>query len=97
MRNSILLAFLVLFTFSTKAQFGTTEVVNPVEWSGSIEKKSDDSYQFILEAEIEEDWHVYSQDTPEGGPLPLWFNYLDEGNGYELEVNLKQSTVKSLV
>ncbi|GGZ58204.1 protein-disulfide reductase DsbD family protein [Mesonia mobilis] len=91
MRNSILLAFLVLFTFSTQAQFGAPEVVNPVEWSGSIEKKSDNSYQFILEAEIEEDWHVYSQDTPEGGPLPLWFNYLEEGNGYELDGKTTES------
>ena len=80
MRNSLLFIFLALFISSANAQFGdSSKVIEPVEWSGSIEKIADHSYQLILESEIEEEWHIYSQKTPEGGPLPLWFNYLDEG------------------
>ncbi|MBW2962477.1 protein-disulfide reductase DsbD family protein [Mesonia aestuariivivens] len=85
MRNNLLFLFLTLFITSVNAQFGTSqEVINPVEWSGSIKETSANTYQLLLEAEIEEHWHVYSQDTPEGGPLPLWFNYLDAGKDYEL-------------
>ncbi|MDR6301109.1 protein-disulfide reductase DsbD family protein [Mesonia maritima] len=93
---SILLVFLTFIT--ANAQFDTQkhqgEIVDPVEWTGKIEKKSENNYQFILEADIEEEWHIYSQNTPEGGPLPLWFNYLDSGNGYQLKGKTKESESK---
>lgn len=95
MRNSLLFIFLALFISSANAQFGdSSKVIEPVEWSGSIEKIADHSYQLILESEIEEEWHIYSQKTPEGGPLPLWFNYLDAGNGYELVGETQESETK---
>ncbi|SHI77254.1 thiol:disulfide interchange protein DsbD [Mesonia phycicola] len=85
MRNNILFVFLALFITSVQAQFGTTsQVVEPVKWNGSIEKTEENAYQFTLNAEIEEHWHIYSQNTPEGGPLPLWFNYLNAETDYEL-------------
>lgn len=95
MRNYLLFIFSLLF-FSVNAQFGdTSKIIEPVEWSGSIEKKSDVNYLFILNAEIEEEWHIYSQKTPEGGPLPLWFNYVEAGNGYELDGETKESETKT--
>jgi thiol:disulfide interchange protein DsbD len=95
MRNYFLFIFSLLF-LSVNAQFGdTSQIIEPVEWSGSIDKKSDTDYQFILNAEIEEHWHIYSQQTPEGGPLPLWFNYIEAGNGYELDGETKESETKT--
>ncbi|WP_121665488.1 protein-disulfide reductase DsbD family protein [Mesonia aquimarina] len=91
-----LLLVLVCFV-NTNAQFRTQqegEIKNPVKWNGSIEKQSENKYQFILEADIKDEWHIYSQKTPEGGPLPLWFNYLDIGSGYELKGETTESESK---
>ena len=58
---------------STQAQ-----ILNPVKWEASIEKKSDSEYFLTLNGAIEKDWHVYSQFTPEDGPLPAEFLFHDK-------------------
>src|SRR5690606_26755054 len=51
------------------------QVLNPVTWTSETQKISDTEYQLIFKAEIEENWHLYSQDMPEGGALPTEFIY----------------------
>ena len=49
--------FIALFvTFNLNAQ-----VYEPVEWYSSVEKISDTEYNLIFTADIESNWHVYSQ------------------------------------
>jgi hypothetical protein len=50
------------------AVFGQTE--SPVKWSFESRKKSDKVYEVVLTATVNKPWHIYSQFTPEGGPLP---------------------------
>lgn len=47
------------------------QIYSPVKWSKSIEKVSDVEYDLIITADIENDWHLYSQHTAEGGSLPI--------------------------
>jgi len=42
---------------------------NPVTWNVTAKKTSDKVYEIHLTATIAEPWHVYSQTTPEGGPV----------------------------
>lgn len=58
-----------------------SQVLDPVKWKSKIEKKSDTEYVLIFDGVIEDEWHMYSQFTPEGGPLPteILFNNA-EGN-----------------
>jgi len=40
-----------------------------VKWSFESRKKSDNVYEIILHATVAQPWHIYSQFTPDGGPL----------------------------
>ena len=48
-----------------------SQILDPVKWTTKIEKKSDTNYVLIFNGVIENEWHMYSQFTPDGGPLPL--------------------------
>lgn len=43
---------------------------DPVQWTASVQKAATGSYELHLKAVIAAGWHVYSQSTPPGGPLP---------------------------
>lgn len=45
------------------------QVEDPVRWSFSSKKIGDKTYEIRLTALIEPGWHVYSQTTPDGGPV----------------------------
>jgi thiol:disulfide interchange protein DsbD len=49
---------------------GFAQVQNPVSWSFSAKESADNSYEVHLTATIERGWHIYSQTTPDGGPVP---------------------------
>lgn len=61
---------------------GGDNMDNPAEWSGKVKQTSDDSYDLIFKADIEDGWHIYSQHTEEGGGLPLELNFHDAGEGF---------------
>ena len=68
------------------------EILNPIKWKTSIEKITKDEYDLIINAEIEKDWHLYSQYTLEGGSLPIIISKSKESNNYELVGKAKEST-----
>jgi thiol:disulfide interchange protein DsbD len=43
---------------------------NPVSWDFEAKKKSAGVYEIILTANVEHPWHIYSQNTGKGGPVP---------------------------
>lgn len=59
------------------------QVLEPVKWASNIEKISDDEYNLIFNATIDDNWHLYSQNVPEGGPIATEFLF-EDGQGYEL-------------
>lgn len=63
------LFFATLFLFSANALFAQM-VKSPVSWTSSAKKIADKTYEVLLTANIEDGWHMYSQSTPDGGPLP---------------------------
>jgi len=42
---------------------------NPVEWKFSAKKIAEKLYEIHLAAIVQNPWHIYSQFTPEGGPI----------------------------
>ena len=59
-----LLALLISF-------FGTAQIVEPVKWSSNIVKVSDTELDLVITKNNEDEWHLYSQFTPEGSATPL--------------------------
>jgi thiol:disulfide interchange protein DsbD len=50
-------------------------ILEPVKWSTSVEKISDTEYVLVSTATVDDHWHLYSQEVPEGGPIPTTFEY----------------------
>jgi thiol:disulfide interchange protein DsbD len=84
-----LLALLITF-------FGTAQIVEPVKWSSSVVKVSDTELDLVITANIEDDWHLYSQFTPEGGALPLVLTYKNQKGNYQLVGKTKEGKYKKV-
>lgn len=57
--------FFLLFTV-----FGYGQIQKPVKWSYTAKKINPTTYEVHLTANIDGRWHIYSQTTPDGGPVP---------------------------
>ncbi|GAL82195.1 cytochrome c-type biogenesis protein DsbD [Algibacter lectus] len=83
MKKNILILALLVFTI------GNAQILDPVKWSTKVVKISDKECELIATASIEANWHLYSQNVPENGPIPTTFsfksnpNYLKKGNTKE--------------
>ena len=81
-----LIALLVLlFSFS-----GNAQILDPVKWTTKIVQKSNTEFELVMDAVIEPSWHMYSQFTPDGGALPMIFEYKNAKGNYELIYNTKK-------
>ncbi len=73
----------MLFAIVVANKQVVAEIQNPVKWETSINKISDTEAELIFVANIEDKWHMYAQDFPDGGPIPLVFKFTESEN-YEL-------------
>lgn len=89
MKKIYYLLFLV-FAFAT----AQAQILNPVKWKPKIEKKSNSEYLLTINGEIEADWHVYSQFTPEDGPLPTELIFHNKKGNYEVVGKATESETK---
>ena len=67
--------FFALIVMALSVSTVKAQIENPVSWSFSAVKKSDKVYSVTLTATIDKQWHIYSQTTPEGGPVPTSFTF----------------------
>ncbi len=83
-------AFLVLVMIAF-VNTATSQILEPVKWISEVKKTGDDTYDLIFNAEIEDNWHLYTQDLPENGPIPTTFRFENEGNKFELIGKVSES------
>tara|TARA_Y100000782_G_C10188914_1_gene268995 strand:- start:6438 stop:8939 length:2502 start_codon:yes stop_codon:yes gene_type:complete len=71
-------------------------IVNPVTWSFETKELGNGEYEVIATATIEEGWHLYALDLPEGdGPIPTSISFSDtNGIAYvgNMDVRAKELT-----
>ena len=82
---------LLLITF-----FAQGQILNPVKWKSKVVQKSDTEFELVMEATIENEWHMYSQYTPDGGALPTVFNFKNAKGNYTLVGKTKESAYKKV-
>ena len=80
----------ILLTFLAFAK-GNAQLLDPVKWTTKIEKKSETNYILTFNGTIDSEWHMYSQFTPDGGPLPLEVNFKNQKGNYNLIDKAKES------
>lgn len=56
------------------------QILEPVKWSFSLNQLSESEYEIIADATIEEGWHLYSSNIPEGGPIATSVTLVNSGN-----------------
>lgn len=59
------------------------QMLEPVKWTQELKMVSDTEAELTFSATIEEGWHLYTTDVPEGGPLPATVRF-DVLEGAEL-------------
>jgi thiol:disulfide interchange protein len=77
--KGLVLLFISLFSTS----IANSQVINPVKWTISQEKISDNEYYLVFKANISPGWTVYSQYTSDEGPVPTEITYEDK-SGIEI-------------
>jgi thiol:disulfide interchange protein DsbD len=82
---------LLLITF-----FAQGQILNPVKWKSKVVQKSYTEFELVMEATIENEWHMYSQYTPDGGALPTVFNFKNAKGNYDLVGKTKESAYKKV-
>lgn len=58
------------------ASLSFAQIKDPVKWSFSSTKKDASTFEIRITATIENGWHIYSQTTPEGGPVPTTIDFV---------------------
>ncbi|HJH61256.1 MAG TPA: thioredoxin family protein [Bacteroidetes bacterium] len=66
------------------------QIYNPVTWSCTAESLGNNEYNVVMKADIEDGWHLYSQNIPDGGPVPTTFTF-EENPAYQLVGEVKES------
>lgn len=82
---------LLVFTF-----FAQGQILNPVKWKSKIIQKSATDFELVMEASIENEWHMYSQYTPDGGALPTVFTFKNTNGNYSVVGKTKESPYKKV-
>lgn len=62
MKKTLLFSLLFVSVVTASAQ--------KITWSYSAKKLAANKYELIITANPPAGWHIYSQNTPDGGPLP---------------------------
>lgn len=73
--KQIFLILTLLISFLSYSQ-----IIEPVKWEFDTEKISDDEYELIFIAKMDNKWALYSQFVDEGGPIPTSFSFDDSSN-----------------
>lgn len=71
MRRIFLATFCIVF--ASIAAFA--QILTPIKWTSSIDMTSEDEGVVKFTANIEDGWHLYGLDLPEGGPISTAFDF----------------------
>ena len=77
--------FLIFYIFSL---FNLAQ--EPISFTTSVKKVSDDTYELITNSEIENNWRLYSQNLIDGGAIPTEFVF-NQSDNFVLIDNVKES------
>lgn len=84
----LLIAFLVFTNVNS-------QILDPVKWTTKIEQKSEGVFVLTFNAVIEKEWHMYSQFTPDGGPLAMEVVFKNQSGNFSLIGKAKESKTRT--
>lgn len=66
---------ILLLVAALTSSAAISQIQNPVQWDFSAIKINATTYEVHLTATLSDGWHIYSQTTPEGGPVPTLISF----------------------
>ena len=82
-----ILSFLIAFLITAPTW---SQIQDPVKWSFEIEVVDENKVDLIIRADIDEGWHLYSQDAGDG-PIPTSFTFFENEN-FKTKGKVKEGT-----
>lgn len=73
-----------LLTLIALCNIGFAQLAQPVKWNFKTEQLANSKIALHFKATIEEGWHLYSTNLPEGGPIATSFHF-EESSNYTLD------------
>ena len=70
MKRGLFSALLLLLSYALQAQ-----ILEPIHWDIKLKPIENTDYQVVFHATIDEGWHLYNMDLPEGGPVSTSFEF----------------------
>ena len=80
---------LLLFAFLLFSLLGFSQIEDPIKWSFKLESAETGLFNLKFTAKIEDKWHLYSQNIPDGGPIATSFHF-EKNNLFELVGKTKE-------
>jgi thiol:disulfide interchange protein len=87
MKHIIFFTFILLTAGLVNSE---AQVLEPVKWTFSINRIDDKTVEVVANATIENKWHLYSTEIPDGGPIATSLNF-EESELYTPIGELKQT------
>lgn len=84
MRFNLTIKLSLFFLLFLTPALSVAQIYEPIEWDTEVQQISEDEYQLIFHAKIEDKWHLYSQYLPPESTLPTSFSFSDAGTQFEL-------------
>lgn len=81
-------ALLLLMAIAAMAIASSAQ--SPVRWRASVNMTSPDEGEIVVKALIDDGWHLYGFDMPDGGPKPTRFDF-SASTGIELNGEIRPS------
>ncbi len=78
-KRSIISLAIILLAFSNLHG----QILEPVKWEFSQESISDGELHLVINVTIDDNWYLYGQNIPDGGPIPTYF-HIDASDNFEL-------------
>ncbi len=70
---------------------GFNQILEPVKWEFAKERISKDELNLLIKVSIDENWYLYGQTIPDGGPIPTSF-HIDESEHFDLVNGMEDLT-----
>jgi len=70
MRRGLFLSLILTISIALQAQ-----MLDPIHWDIRLKPINNTEYKVVFHAAIDEGWHLYNIDLPEGGPVSTSFEY----------------------
>lgn len=72
--------YITLLTLVVLSHYIHAQVLDPVDWTFESRKITWKEIDLFFKAEIDNKWHLYSQDIPKGGPIATSFTFTPSEN-----------------